>query len=234
MAIFNTVYGGEWKWKPWSNTMAYRPLEENGNDYSSNWNNLTNFAWVTFSTLSSWKKYAIFSGTETWNTCKAYTSSTSTTNYWTFSVWAKPENNWNNHYFMFTSWSQTSTSVNFRLITAWASTYQVASNSSNHTFSSYSSSVSPINDWNWHHFVVTISASTISLYIDNVLKGSTTNSTPNETGTGVMSLWTYVDTGGTSDFWYKWWFSEAIFEKSIWTTDDISSYYNKTKKNYWL
>ena len=51
MAIFNTVYGGEPKWKPWANTIAYYPFTSTStiNDMKWSWTayNLSN-SWATF------------------------------------------------------------------------------------------------------------------------------------------------------------------------------------------
>ena len=53
MAIFNTVYGGEPKWKPWTNTLAYFPFENDQLDHSGNWVNISwtgtkDTIWYTF------------------------------------------------------------------------------------------------------------------------------------------------------------------------------------------
>jgi hypothetical protein len=62
MAIFNTVYGGEWKWKPWANTIAYYPLKSWVNDgkWSGTLYNLTN-SWIIFGDLW-WVTCANFNG----------------------------------------------------------------------------------------------------------------------------------------------------------------------------
>lgn len=227
------IYTAEQEWQPWVNTLAYYPLESNGNDFSWNNNNLTTFNWITFGTLSSWKEYAIFNGSSSWNSVIAKTNSISFSNSaYTASLWIKPENNWwsyPNQYHLFNigTWQ-----VNFRLITSWYGKYTPATYYNSNQWIIYQSSISPIVDWNWHHFVVTANLTSISLYIDNVLIWTQSGSITSYSWNWVITLW--VNPDDTTYYGYKWWMSDVIFEKAIWSEQDRTDYYNLTKSNYWL
>jgi hypothetical protein len=226
MAIFNTVYGGEPKWKPWTNTIAYYKFDGDSLDYSWNWYNVTSV--TSYDTLSSWIKVAYFSG-------KLSTSNTNT-NLWydlfkvdqdiTISFYVKPSSFWSE----------------------WTRPLYISGN--------WSYRVSRINVysnklewglWNWWFNYATFSTSiSTSAFRHIVLVYNHTNKT-----VSMYKNWTLVSTVSTSWYslftdctqaiiWYDHWYNsseymwETIFEKSLRTAEQVANYYNLTKSNYWL
>lgn len=221
MAIFNTVYGGEWKWKPWSNTLAYYPLNWNLNDYSGNWyNSIASGGTLTYPNnkylqLSSW--YSRFQ-----------TSVNSITTPLTISLWEKdiPYNTENN---IFSLWVDGLWSWfwSFRLLwNSWGFEVSVT-NVSAVTTSAYS-----VTSWVWHYLVGIVNPNNyIKLYIDGVLKETRAISYTPRNPWWYIAIWQCWINFSQSITWYL---DEIIFENKERTAQEIADYYNKTKSNYGL
>ena len=204
---------------PWANTIAYYPLENDVNDHSWNWYNLTPTN-ITYTTLSSWLKVATFN----WSSSKATTSSFSTYSWnFTTSMWFY----WNNITSQLavmrcnaasdSSWKIRDIHIGapnrIRAIMNWGSVETGTNAFTNNT---------------WHHMVVTKEWSTWKLYINNSLKSTATVSYNTNTN---MALW-YRQFG--NDRYWKWYISKFILENKVRTSQEISDYYNLTKSKYWL
>lgn len=53
-------------------------------------------------------------------------------------------------------------------------------------------------------------------------------------GSGTPKSYTGDDMGLMSNNWCAWTFSDIIYEKELWTDQQVADYYNLTKSNYWL
>ena len=144
MAIFNTVYGGEWHWKPWSNTVAYYNINDNDTSsyiYDLSWNNYTQtwhwtawydtdatywrvatFNWSSYTQASSivnfWSEYtfiALFKTTSTSNQAVVIECAASTT----YPIWLALNNYW--AYSLWSAWQGNSNS-NVNYWTSWEAT----------------------------------------------------------------------------------------------------------------
>ena len=216
MAIFNTVYGGEWKWHPWSNTIAYYSFNDQWADgYVKNmyWNlpNLSDWTQPTYS-LVSWSNYC---GVSSWSSRprKSITIDTSdyTVMYW-FNVTDINQSQ------RFISSFSTTREYGFlywdKHIKCWNGGSIVDGISS------------PVAD-RWYHWAMVFEWNTAKFYIDGNL--ITTYSTDH------WNSWTFVLFGASWDSNnFIWKIDDCIIENKVWTADDITAYYNKTKSNYWL
>ena len=220
------------RWIPNENTIAYYPLTSTTtNTDTVNSRNLTTFWWVTYETLSSWLSVARLSGSSSWNSNKLITWSYTWYNIWTISLWAKPESNWwslTNKYILVRTWSG---STNFLdIFTAWAWVYCVRWKKTSSSDRSYNSTVSPIVDGNWHHFLVSSSTSSIQLYIDWSFVWEDTSTATSLSTSASLYIWSNDD----SYYGYKWLMSNVIIEDKARTATEISDYYDQTKWDYWL
>ena len=208
MAIFNTVYGGEWSWQPWANTMIYYKFDWNLND--SSWNNNN---WTAWWTIIYWTNYA--------NLTSWYITvpNISYTNNFTVSIWAKcTTNNW---YI-----TDNKASNMFWRIQIYSSQYSASTDYPSYSWVKYLWN----RDDNWHLITMSASSSWVVYYLDGVQKQTSS----------AISSWTYTSTwtkiwtvwNGTSadnPWLYAWHF---IIESVARTADEISEYYNKSKKLY--
>ena len=223
MAIFNTVYGGEWKWKPWSNTLLYLPLNWNLNDESWNWYNWTWSAWTEkYATLSSWLQVAEFS----WWLSRVTTSFTQTPT--TISLrWYK-------------STSLSDPSVNGYKLYAWQASsdsgnwwrLRMVTSSSTQRLWYQNGSEEHQNQYNykdtWVHMVATYNGSNTLFYINWSLVYTYTSWMNAQTW---LYLWTSPrDT--TSTYSLYWYVSNVIIEGKQRTAQEVAKYYNSTKSNY--
>ena len=218
MAIFNTVYGGEPKWKPWANTLAYYPLTSTTtvNDESGNGYNLTNRWSVTFGIydgidcayINYWSKNALYSQNNIWKTI-VWTQN------FTYSVWAKfnvVQNNW----IIVINNDNTIEDRAVGILNNKLAAYIYRS---------------------WTHFAYWDTPTTNTRYYITL----TYNWTDLKIYQNWVEKWS-VSTGGATDVvnilwigqWTNWYVSNVIVEDKARTATEISDYYNKTKSNYWL
>ena len=220
MAIFNTVYGGEWKWKPWANTIAYYPLNWNLNDSSGNWYNSI-ASWWTLSypsnkylQLSSW--YSRFQSPLWWWVL---------TSELTISVWEKdiPYNSENTIFCIWVDGISGSWWCYRLLWNNWG--YKVWTTNG---ITWIETSVYPTTSWIWHHLVAILKPSNyIKIYIDGTLKETKTISYNPRNPWWYMALWQTTTSQSIS-----WYLDEIILENKERTAEKISKYYKSTKWNY--
>ena len=214
------------KWKPWANTLLYMPLNWDLLDYSWNNNNGTAYWTVTFNTVEN-RQYAYTNNSAI--TLTSYPVWTWNPNDFTFVWWAKlTPSTW--YCSIFHMWSD-STSYRFNLIINyrwWSGPYQ-------HIMDLYSWNIylsqnmnSPQYPWEWVCVVYTYEKSTHThtLYLNNVQSWQS-----NSYSLNIWSSFKYI---WRPNSWNNCWLAEIIFESWIWTAEQRTDYYNKTKKQFWL
>lgn len=231
MAIFNTVYGGEPKWKPWANTLAYWKLNWSLNDEMWNYN-LTN-SWTSFyNDTSIWRQVLYCDGSSHYVYTTALPSSDTTKI--TLHIW----NKWldmfhnqrnmfdtylhypNNRWIRFESWSSDCYFVFWWQWSTKTVTPSVTSTELN----------------NWGLWTVTFDRSTLSynIYYNSSLKNTWTVDTWTYYSEWLsnFTLWLWFQvTNARSYYGYIW---ETVLENKIETIDEVTLFYNTTKANYWL
>ena len=219
MPILNMIYwatwGGGWGWQPWANTIWYWKLEENTN--ATVWTT-TSSNNVTFTTLASWKKVAVFDGSSsrivipalpTW-TNNTYLARVNKTGNWTWEMQAIVLCWW--------SWKKgvalrTNTSPRWCMssqFNAWTNLTWATSN----------------NTW---YFVAIVQNSSWSIYYLNWSQASTSSVTWANSNT-----WSAIWSNSGAQDYFKWYISEVIVENKAWTDQEVSDYYNQTKWDYWI
>lgn len=225
--LINTVTPSEFSRSPWSNTLAYWTLNNKLTDEVWNYN-LTQQS-GTFTQLSSWR-YVL-------------SLEVSNATYWAYYVWWPDLRNKN---ITWNLWIKDTASRsgyydrNYIYLVNWSTEIILTKHSwpsqSNKIYSAVSSSnnfssAPTYTDTNRHNVVCTFDYSTKQLlqYIDKELKADTTLS------------WWVPNTTWTIYLWYTWYGNTAhlqlwatILEDRIWSLEDITEYYNKTKSDYWL
>lgn len=221
MAYLKSSWGGWW-WQPWANTIAYYPLETNGNEASwKSWLDITT-TWITFSNnvaVLNWNQRATVPSIA-W--------------YKTICFWFKKTNNYN--WMVLSKWD-TSWYIQLRTngFSAWWSWWW----SFNNDYTAWWSTPSNV----WRLCVITQTAASNSwasswsmkFYLSDfwwvswVRQYDTTNHYLNWSVTRIG--WS----GSTSaPYALIWEMSKLIFESAERTADEITAYYNLTKWNYWL
>lgn len=212
MAIFNTVYGGEWPWKPWANTMLYLPMKTNFDD--ATWNNIMTNSWATITTLNWVSCWYFYNSTLT---CSA---SPLATNNKTISIWLNIttlSSNW-------VIWSNHSGAASWDYIRFSSGEWILGSTYWWSAWDTKTTTLPPENTWfhlvwsGWNFYLnwtdVTTTQWTVAAY---------TQGYP-------YTIWRQNNWGNT----YYWYMSELIVEDKIRTAQEIANYYNQTKSNYWL
>lgn len=210
---------------PWENTVAYYKLIENWTDFSWKWNNLSS-NWTPVYTTVWNATYASLNSTASGNFL--YTDSATWVPQWTsdrtVSCW-----------FYKWSWTKSTDATIFML-------WNAASNQMFNVFidrnartlwiSQYGSGqwgMYTFTDNTWYHIVVTYSWTTWTVYVNwtNI-------------GTWNYTIWTswnkiyLMQWSWDSSTYCVWNLSEVIIENKARTAAEISTYYNKSKANYWL
>ena len=210
MAIFNTVYGGEWKWKPWSNTLLYLPLNQNANDETGNYT-ITNSN-VTFS-----DNYAVFNGSSaklvstsnialTWNpsfTFSMWIYHTRTNTDVIFGIW--PRSAWKVVWIFLDS-----SKINIWKYNSWdiSTTATVATNT-------------------WINLIMTSDWTTTKIYSNWILIYN--SNITYDIWSWILMVW--ANSFDNSNYWW-WRISKFILENKTWSENEITKYYNSTKANY--
>lgn len=225
MAIFNTVYGGEWKWKPWSNTIAYYPLttitttsdmKGSGTAYD-----LTNWWDVTFWTYN-WVNCAHFGGTATSSRLYSSTSLFTWSSTFTVNLWYRATDTMNWHNNIFSVWTAN-----------WTNSFVIWINNPNSQWTLY------VWWWNndrnawylmeqdkWYNITYTHDNWTIKVYVNWNLEYTWSVSFT------IQNWFTWLWTSVYSRDGMIWNLSEVIVESAEWTSDEVAKYYNSTKANY--
>lgn len=207
-------------YKPGVNTVAYYPLNSMTavNDMSWNSRDLinNNVAFQTFWWVDCWyfntssyvyRNSSLF----TWNpvfTVSLYARAISFSNINARSLWGIWGPYYNYSFWLF-YWSDTAT-----LLCVWAR--------QNDKGTWYA------GDTNWHHIVFAYSSWNWTIYVD-WSKIYTWTRSPNIQNSKTV-IWANVILGD----WFDWYISEFIVENRARTSDEIATYFNKTKANYWL
>jgi hypothetical protein len=220
MAIFNTVYGGEWGWwAPSSSVTARYKFAWDSKDYS--WNN-RDASWANVTYSSSWNlNYAVFNWSSSYLLANNWLSSSN----YTVSVWMK----------------SSQTSAGYMILTNGSGNnmQSLALNYSNSKLHPdqycwiWSSNwfATSINVWDWkRHNVISIrNWTTWYIYVDWVLAWSWT--VTSNLYTDQWSIWAQKY---YNQRWYSWAMSNLIIDQSPRTVDEVYNYYKATKSAYGL
>ena len=216
----------QWWWQPGANTVWYRPLEEDLNDYSWNNNDFTLKTWsVTYWTTSWGWKYTYFD-TNTWT--NFLTFSMDFTKPFTFSFFLNPRQN-------FTSW-------NHVVIDVWGQSgldLSMRTSIEDDNFMIYERIIRndnilyPVTIENWYYMTIVSDATYVSLYVNWVLYHSSAIHTDSKISwTAKFSIAQVWDTNSTN-FSNDMYIARLIYEKEKWwTQQEISDYFNQTKSLY--
>ena len=224
MAIFNTVYGGEWSWKPWANTVAYYPLTSTStvNDMSWNWLTLTNNWNVLFWTYH-WVDCANYSGN--WSLRNSVLTTWYIWQTFTISEW------------VLRHWNEILIWTFNNVGTKRAIWINVASTFINFTFGTWSAfqdnkySINTVTD-QWYHIALTHNSTGNLIWYVNWQQVITWNVTIWE---WASNFWIWAAVFSDNEIYYSNWnISNVIIEDIPRTAQEISKYYNQTKSLYWL
>jgi hypothetical protein len=204
------AYIGE-VWTPWSNTIAYFPFTNNQDDITGNY------------TLSSTgTKQTIWYQFSTWsNSFVEWVWSVKTVrfmSYWckmdTLSSSAATLTWWINQWWWRYIWYHTDSSQNKK--------FAFINSSSNFVYSSQQNT----STWTWYHLAYWIdSNSNYKAWLNWTLVRSWTQAAKSYTDFSFRLILQNYTTAT---------FSDVIVEDRLWTSDEISNYYNQTKSDYWL
>lgn len=232
-----------WHYEPWEFTATYYKLEEDANDYSWHWANWTPTD-ITYTTLSTWKKVAVFN----WSSSGIYESATTNKQYhvakknMTYSIRFRIEPNWQEWYSLFVNWP--------RVGTWYLKTYILNPSTDQYTLTfwydvQFSPNIIPSSnldskyiDWWWHNLIRTADNSIFKLYIDWVLYNTidyTSYTYDIYDLYAFMHIWYYPWIASASTppkRYFKWNLSEQITERRTWTYDDVMEYYSNSKYDY--
>jgi hypothetical protein len=232
MAIFNTVYGGEWKRHPWSNTLIYYDFETASGSSVPNlwtlWNSYDGVAtWVTFQTLSSWKKVAEITSNSRSNWIVTSSTTSVPTNF-TIWAWIKGSSSSRSGVFWIDDWNANSyTRIEFNA-DGWSSNIQCY----NGSWVIYWQSSTSVLDWSWH--LVCWSYDWTSVFYKDTTALSPSywhwSASTQAVATWKISVWhTWYAARDWSFVWQIWCF---WLENKWWSLDELTKYYNSTKANY--
>lgn len=216
------AYIGEYR-VPWANTVAYYPLNStttvNDMKGSGTVYNLTN-SWATFWIYDwadcanlNWSSYML---SNVWDISQY----SHTINFWVYVKWDGFIN-------MYWEWNP-----NYKGGAELIQYYQ-----SKFRYSYWYDDLDSINtyptNW-WHNICVQFDKSNSSqiIYVDGVLQWSrTTTYTHTLYNTNNFTFWKNTV---YSEEYLNWHISEYILENKLWSSNEISTYYNLTKSNYGL
>lgn len=219
----------EWWWQPWANTIGYRPLEEDLNDYSWNSNNFTLKTWSISYWTASWGwKYAYFNGS-TWTNYLLL--SFDFTKSFTLSFYFNPQQNYtaNNHVIV-DVWWQSNTWVSMR--TAF---YNSAVNIYERIIHEHTISSNAMTLNTWYYITIVSDTTNVNLYVNwTFVVSNVINNSAKTSWTSRVSISQVWDTN-SSNFASEMYIARLIYEKEKWwSADEISAYFNSTKSLYWI
>ena len=206
-------------WQPGANTVAYYKFDNNLNDSSGNWFNLSmGSGSMTYWTTSWWATYWTFTWSNWTNTL------TTTGSHWTtytLSCWLNTLSNyWWNYQNIMVELFYTN-DIDIRLMN-WRS--KISCYDTNLTGSSISLNT-------WYNAVVTRNWSTLQLYINWVYQNSWTWNT---SASFPLRITLWSKDAPWANWAWQWQRSEVIIEDKVRTAQEISDYYNLTKTDYGL
>ena len=211
----------DWEWEPWSNTIAYYPLESNGNDFSWNSRNGTEYN-MTYTT-KDWILCAYFNWSDWYIGLPWFWTLSSLT----VSLWTNSSYSWSASNTPFSTWPTTD-NANFQI---YNNADEVAASRWNWSNSDYQSTHTDWTDWIWHNIIVTNWNSWFKIYIDSVLKANSNVVRTVKSDNGHCFIWYW-----TSWWWiyYLWYISNVIVEDKVWEAQEVQDYYDSIKSLYWI
>ena len=201
--------------QPWANTIAYFPLNSDLLDASWHWYSLSATGSAAIWTID-------------WVNCLNCSASSSFVS-WTINwipQWQQSRTNmcwirWtlSGNYPWWQYWSSWiwNADIIYRNNTIWWSQYWEALNSDINATTGQ-----------WYHIAVTTSWSTAKIYVNWVLKNSSSMTINTNWTTFYLARWTWDGTYGRA------YYSKMIIENKTWSDQEIADYYNLTKWNYWI
>lgn len=226
MAIYLWV---DERWKPWANTVAYRPLNSTTTVNDQSWNNynLTQ-TWWSFTTVN-WVD-CFYNG---WGTT-GYLSRATAPNIptWsadrTISLWIMPTSTSTTIRDIFNYWSQSLSYGYVWMRTSTSSAYQANVQYTSITGDSVQTDV-------WALLTFVSSSSSFSFYVNGVLIGTKSGTLNTQAVSSSYPLMLMRNnTNSSTNYQTRWYISEVIIENKAWDDGDIVNYYNDNKSKYWL
>lgn len=222
------------EWKPWANTLFYYKFEQNLND--SSWNNRT-ATWSNIGyTQVNWQ-YVVTNTSTSNSYIKPPAISWSWISDFAISFWLYPINPWNSRQPLIFAQSESSSPYKWPNIFYWPDVYsswwstnslmfRLSSSNQQHTW------VISLNTW--HHVVFTRSSWTCKAYVDgsNVLTWTDTTTWGTPAQLYVFNSNNDSSKQGWGNTWAK--ADDYIYEKVAWSADDVTNYYDLTKRKYWI
>lgn len=227
------------EWKPWANTVAYRPLNSTTTVKDQSWNN--------YNLTQTGGSFGTYNGVN------CFYNGGGTTGYFTLTSGAKiPSGNASRTILMRVCPTSVS-SWGSRYIFSYG--YNSTTSTASYGIEIYMLAIGTISDrnyrysdWGWYGIWktsvanewallnVVVSNSTLTFYNNGVKTAgngfSNINTTAISNTRPLKILRHYQDTGTAYQF--RWYISEVIIENKARTADEILAYYNQTKGNYWL
>ena len=220
-------------WKPNANTLLYLPLESDIKDYSWNNRDVSSNNWMTQSTQKWVDCYYV--ANSWWISLSTSASSwlKSGWNYFTLLCWVyRPTNpSWSNRSFLeFAVRNAIYKSVS---IVSWSSQIRTAFNQTWTNTGLYT--------WNsdWCLISLTIDNWTQTIYLNDGTSSyswSDNNwwwgswSSSSQQGCNLFAPRNWISNWEA----FNWYVSNLIMENRAWTQQEVATYYNQTKSNYWL
>ena len=218
-------------WQPWANTILYYDFEHTSWTTETNlatwqsWYNGTYSGTPTIWTLSSWKKYF----NTWWNTYLETNSWFSTVNYGncTVCVWMNVVETWAKSLFWQSWWDTPSQywTIFCERLSNW--NYQVEI-------------WKPVwlnitgDSW-WQLLIMTSDGSTLNVYRNgNTTPIASKSATAWNANSTKLYVWWAVRYWNTSPGIWNAYFGSFIVENKVWTTQEMSDYFDQTKSLYWI
>lgn len=217
------------EWKPWANTVAYRPLNSTTTVNDQSWNN--------YNLTQTGGSFGTYNGVN------CFYNGGSTTGYFTLTSGAKiPSGNASRTILLWVKPTSSSSSYERVFLHYWANVaYQMVEmyldtdKRSKVSLSGVASSCGEMTIWSWSLIAFTSTGSHFTLYL-NWVAGTTYLATL--ATTAISSSYPLrlmkKNTSSSTNYQVRWYISEVIIEDKARTADEISAYYNQTKGNYWL
>ena len=208
-------------WHPSANTLARYKLENDSNDYSWNGRNWT-ASGISYTTIS-WIKCPYFN----------YSSNSYISLPWfwtlnsiTVSFWINSSYSWTQMNTPFSTWPTTD-NANFQI---YAQPSSLVISRWNWSDSNYFESNYDCTDWTWHNVVATNWSDWAKIYIDWIFRTSSNNVRVVKSDNWRCFIWHWV----YNNVFFLWYLSNVIIENKVWTSTDVSEYWNKIKSKYWI
>ena len=216
----------EFWWHPSANTLLYRPLTSNANDYS--WNNRN---WTAYASVSFTQNWAYFSWSAYNTNFIDFPSSFYPWTSFTISLWIKKletnkelrmfSDRWNNYRRILRSLTN-----NWYLYLLYWNWYTSQSDWTN--IQTYSANT-------WYNYVLVKNWTKGTIYRNWVLVWEHTfsyNSSPWWLSWWEYWIWFIRTSSSTTTANWTWYMKDYIIESKLWTAQEVIDYYNKTKNHY--